>query len=527
MTNTMPAVKRSSKVRWLVPMGLIIGAFLGWWLGKYLILILAEQQLLAFNSSLLKRANEIALEVGTVLDEVLTSDEAFCSATDLNTYRQIVFRSRYVKDIGRLENNQLICTTGLGRFSKPFPLPLPDYSAENGVQVFVDAALLIDKADKSLVVQKQNANVVIDPRAFQGEEFSYFHYAIFLVDPSQQRVLRSFGRDVAIDFSSIIEQVPYIHNERLIVSSCTKTLNICTVSVIFQHEILAHHGYLLLAVWLLGALGGGALGLAIASLLVRNQNMEYQLRRDLRRDKLFLEYQPIFDLQRITPVGAEALVRWIDDSGQRVRPDIFIALAEERGFISEVTQFVMRRAAHDMNDILRRQPDFFLSLNISAEDLSDETLIQSLKHHFIDEGIPPNQIVTELTERQTTDHADLAARLQKLRNLGFKIALDDFGTGQSNLSYLQQLPVDRIKIDQCFTQTVGTQAVCEQIVPHIMEMAKELQVGVIAEGFETQTQISYFQGFQGCLGQGHFYSRSLSPEDLLQLLRGTESVLDG
>ena len=512
---------RFSRARWLVPPGLLIGALLAWWLGRLLVLTLAQQQLLDFNAGLLSQAEAIGHEASRLLEIVLDDDQVLCSDAQLNTLRQLVFKARYIKDIGRVENKVLICSAGLGRLAEPSPMTPPDYMTQNDLQIFVDLPLLISDVDKALVLQKHNANVVIDPRAFEREEFSYYHYAIFLVDPDRQRVLRSLGQDIALDFSSVTQQVRLLQDDQLIISTCTPILNICTVGVMYRDEILAHYGRLLLAVLLLGSLGGGASGLALAALLRRNQSMEYQLRRDLRQNKLFLEYQPIFDLERTAPVGAEALIRWIDDSGQRVRPDIFIALAEERGFISEVTRFVIRRAAQDMNELLRRQQDFFLSLNISIEDLSDGTLLQDLERHFIANGVNPAQIITELTERQTTDHADLAAQLQKLREHGFKIALDDFGTGQSNLSYLQQLPVDRIKIDQCFTHAVGTDSVCEPIVPHIMELARELHIDVIAEGFETQRQVEYFQRFHGCLGQGFFYSRSLSPEDLKQAVDRT------
>jgi len=216
---------------------------------------------------------------------------------------------------------------------------------------------------------------------------------------------------------------------------------------------------------------------------------------------------------------AEALARWTDEEGNVVSPDVFIRIAEDHGFVGEITRQVVKRALRDFAETLRQHPDFHISVNATAMDLCDPEFLSMLDGSLKQAKVQPKSLAIEITESSTASREEAMETIRNLRARGHSIHIDDFGTGYSNLSYLLYISVDTIKIDQAFTKVIGTDAVSAAILPQILAMAKSLGLEVIVEGIETEQQKNYF--FQPTLhmyGQGWLFGRPVPAEEFHILL---------
>jgi sensor c-di-GMP phosphodiesterase-like protein len=265
----------------------------------------------------------------------------------------------------------------------------------------------------------------------------------------------------------------------------------------------------------LGLVAGLLLALSVYLFTRQQTSLRAQLRSALRREgELYLVYQPVVDLQTGQWVGAEALLRWQRPHHDPVSPDIFIPLAEHTHLMGQLTRKVISMAARDTHQLLKLTPDFCISLNFAASDLHDVELTQHLAHTLQTYGLRPRAVAIEATERTFIDAEQSRMAIQRLRQTGHRIAIDDFGTGYSSLSYLTKLEVDTIKIDRSFVETIGTGAVTSQVVSHIIEMGKSLNLMMVAEGVETEAQAAYLREHGVQQAQGWLYAKALPIAEL-------------
>ena len=174
-------------------------------------------------------------------------------------------------------------------------------------------------------------------------------------------------------------------------------------------------------------------------------------------------------------VGAEALARWTDAEGKVVDPEVFVKLAEEKGFVGELTKSGAAASFADFANILESRPGFRLSVNVAGADLVDPEFIPMLSESLKAANVRPESIVIEISERSTSKSEAAMETIRNLRRMGHSIHIDDFGTGYSNLDKLLYLFADTIKIDKAFTGVIGTESVAVAILPQIMAMAKSLE----------------------------------------------------
>jgi sensor c-di-GMP phosphodiesterase-like protein len=213
-------------------------------------------------------------------------------------------------------------------------------------------------------------------------------------------------------------------------------------------------------------------------------------------------------------VGAETLARWTDEEGIAVSPDVFVRLAEERGFVERITRLVVHHALQDFAATLRTNPDFHISVNVAAADLADPGFLPMLEHELALADVPARSLTIEITESSTARHDVAINTILALRQRGHSVHIDDFGTGYSSLAYLQDLAVDAIKIDRSFTRAVGTGAANAAILPQILGMAEALSLKVIVEGIEAESQAAYFAAAgQPMLAQGWLFGQPLQIEE--------------
>jgi sensor c-di-GMP phosphodiesterase-like protein len=294
---------------------------------------------------------------------------------------------------------------------------------------------------------------------------------------------------------------------------------ICRTAYLSVSEALrAKRGELKISV-VSGGLTGALFGVLFSIFYRRNRSMARQLRRAIRKDTLRVEYQQIVSLASGRIVGAEALARWTDEEGFAVGPDRFVRLAEERGFVGEITRLVVNHVLREFAQTFRDRPDFRISVNVSAADLTDPGFLPMLDDSFYRFCVPAQSVAIEITEGSTARRQVAIEAIHCLRGRGHSVHIDDFGTGYSSLAYLQDLAVDTIKIDSAFTQAIGTGSVTVAILPQILAMAEALNLKVIAEGVETALQASYFgAAAQPILAQGWLFGRAVSAPEFHQLL---------
>lgn len=244
-----------------------------------------------------------------------------------------------------------------------------------------------------------------------------------------------------------------------------------------------------------------------------------EMRACIRKNELMLLYQPIYDILDNKVVGTEALVRWNNAKRGCISPMEFIPLAEETGFISDISIWVAQTAFRQnmvWNDII--DEDFKVSINISAVDLKSSDFIEMLKICIDQYGIKGSNIQLEITETAImTDIERNIQNLTELKNLGVIIALDDFGAGYSSLTYLKKLPIDILKMDRMFIQNITNNDDDNEIVKTVIKLAHILNIKVVAEGIETKQQLELLIS-HGCdMGQGYYFSRPVSFADIKSL----------
>jgi diguanylate cyclase (GGDEF)-like protein/PAS domain S-box-containing protein len=250
--------------------------------------------------------------------------------------------------------------------------------------------------------------------------------------------------------------------------------------------------------------------------------LESELRRALERDEISILYQPIVRLEDRSVAGFEALARWDHPKMGRMSPSDFIAIAEEIGLIVDLGLFVLDRTARQLGiwqRASRHREPIFASVNVSSRQLLRQDLIHDLRTVIARSGLARGTLKLELTESLVMENPEHAAQmLHRIRELGAGLALDDFGTGHSSLAYLQRFPFDTIKIDQSFVRasSKGTRPV---ILRSIIALAHDLDMEVVAEGAESDSDAVELSQL-GCeYAQGFIFGEPMSAEDAKTMLQ--------
>ncbi len=253
--------------------------------------------------------------------------------------------------------------------------------------------------------------------------------------------------------------------------------------------------------------------------LVQDQlNLSNLLREAIKNQELSMEYQPQIDFNTGKIIGAEALMRWYRCDGTAISPAEFIPVAEKNGLIKELGEWGLQQSCaelkrwHDAG-----HDDLKMSVNISVAQMHSAGLVDAVDCIVNNLELSPSWLELEITESLLMQHSETAQSiLHDFSNRGIQLAIDDFGTGYSSLAYLQDFPVNTLKIDISFVRNIGTEH-GNAIPSAIIAMAHSMHLKVVAEGIETELQKQFLQS-QGCdYAQGFYYSRSVSGEDFLAL----------
>lgn len=252
---------------------------------------------------------------------------------------------------------------------------------------------------------------------------------------------------------------------------------------------------------------------------VSKVRMVNELQKGIQEQNFTLFYQPIFNLRTNKIMGVESLVRWIHPQKGIVSPTLFIPVAEESKQIYILEKWIISKALQQKKQW--EVEEFYhieLSINISSKTLESDFYFNEIEQLLLSYKVDFSKVIFEITETAFLYNIDIAAeRINRLKRLGIKIALDDFGTGYSSLSHLKELPIDIIKIDRSFVNSIPN---CEKnmiIIKNLLSIAHDLNLKVIAEGVETKNQLKILKQYSCDLGQGFLFYKPLTEEKVKKI----------
>lgn len=253
--------------------------------------------------------------------------------------------------------------------------------------------------------------------------------------------------------------------------------------------------------------------------LMQRSELERFLRQAVKHNEFNLYYQPRYRIEGTQLTGAEALVRWNHPILGLLMPDQFIALAEETGLITAISDWTMLQACQDASTW---PSSLIVSVNISAVEFRNQRLIERVRQVLRLTGLPSHRLELEITERIMIEDADGAYKtMTALKTLGVRLSMDDFGTGYSSLNYLRRFPFDGLKIDKSFIDELAESHEGQSIVEGIINLGHALSMTVTAEGVETTEQLRQLQTLKCDEVQGYFLGKPMKLNDLSVLIRNT------
>ncbi|MDM0019467.1 EAL domain-containing protein [Variovorax saccharolyticus] len=433
-----------------------------------------------------------------------------CSPEHIAQMQAATLNTISVQEMGFFEDDLLKCTSWGITTQTVHQGPI-DAVTKDGVKLSRDVLSVVRESRPLLAMRYGNHNVLIDPARLVD----------VVIDPAMQLAVATHAGALlatrnAPDPAQVRHLVGHpgkdLDDSHVMVS--TEDGDVVAVVLGPRSRIaddLARQQRVLLPI---GVAMGGFMAAGVVWLSRRRLSLSGELAIAIRNREFCVHYQPLIELRTGRCVGAEALVRWQLADGSYVKPDLFIPVAEETGQIVQITEQVIAAVGRDLGAALAADRTLHVAINLSARDLEGECLL-GLLDDLTRRGIEPRQVWLEVTERGFVDDGAPRAWLDKARAAGYVVAIDDFGTGYSSLSYLQKLPIDALKIDKSFVDTVGLETVTACVAPHIIELAKELRFMIVAEGVETQAQADYLLAHGVDYAQGWLYAKAMPVEEFL------------
>ncbi|WP_167494682.1 MULTISPECIES: EAL domain-containing protein [Vibrio] len=465
-------------------------------------------------------AKHYVTEVDQIIDDRIRENKlALKNKNRCELIQQELLFESVVRELRIIENRVSICSSKQGEQHENLSQYVPSRDIRSGAYLF---DLEGDPEQRTLVVvNRLPENPRVGAFAVVDRNYIAARMAKSLSDTIDQ-VYGTFGK---LTYPANVDEVDgyfkVLGSERFNYSVTVEATN---TYVVRQYALLLL-GSLPLSLLISGAF-------IYASRRFKNHNsLVDDIKRGLHRGEFFMVYQPIVSHDQATNdtqegnqvhanrvAGLEALIRWQHPKLGLVRPDLFIPLAEQHGLINKLTDYVFGQVISDLNGLeLCKGSQYHVGINIPPSYLASKNCMFKLEQYYHCFDDTPWKPTIEVTERQLLD-SDSQRVLQKAREMGFKVSIDDFGTGHTSLAVLQKIQFDYLKIDKCFVDTVGVDAVNSPVLLTIIELAHKLGVEIVAEGVETQEQQAFLESHRCQHLQGYLFYKPLTLSEVSKVL---------
>ncbi len=477
---------------------------------------LASQKELSLLSQIAERAvfraRTTFQDARQVMEVMIHADLPPCSGEHIALMRSQTINTPAVEEIGYFENGLLKCTSWGVTTQHVEGLPA-DFTTPDGLGVVLRVTPDASLGQQTTAVAMGSYNVLITPSYFIDLVIDD-EIAIALLNDRGEIISMRNNPDRDLVASLAANEKSGIYASSL--AGVAQSDGLSAVVIEPRARLVPRLWQELIVFLPAGALLSLLLLCAVFWLSKRRLSLRAELDLAISKREFMVHYQPIVDLKTGICVGAEALVRWKRPDGSLVRPDLFIPLAEETGQIAPITDLVIDAVIADMSSFLAGDRTLHIAINVCSSDIQSGRIVDLVAEKLDRTDIRKEQIWLEATERGFLDVNSASHTLERARKAGHSIAIDDFGTGYSSLQYLQTLPLDALKIDKSFVDTIGTQAATSSVILHIIELAHALGLFSVAEGVETEEQAAFLKERGVHFAQGWLFSKPLPAVDFMR-----------
>jgi sensor c-di-GMP phosphodiesterase-like protein len=457
--------------------------------------------------------------------QILSSLEKFkpepCSEQHIQLMRSVVFNQVYVSDIEYLENDIIKCSAS--GFGANIALSNTGFDLSSGVKIIFNVSPLITQDNNFIALRYNNYSVLINSSRFSDIMIDPYLRVAILTDEGQALSLLNSPDPELIKKALENSKLKRTQKEIVAISRIPDLYVIASESTSYVMKKWRSELLLFIPFGLLMA----AMAIGIIIFISRRRLSPVgELKIAISRREFLVYYQPLIDFKTGACSGAEALIRWQRPDGPMIRPDVFIPLAEDNGLIDSITDQVIETIIVDMKNYLIADRKLHIAVNIAVEDFNSGRIIQKIESCLTGTGIQRQQIWLEITERGFMDINACREKITHASQLGYIIVIDDFGTGYSSLSYLKELPIDILKIDKSFINTVTTHSVTSNVTYHIISIAKSLNLKIVAEGIETQAQADYLKSHKVDYAQGWLYAKAMPVQEFIEFYQKTNKSIE-
>lgn len=488
--------------------------------GAYLYLswndFVAEERayLRALASAVVARSEHVLEGSMDLLAVMANSSVPRCSDGHLTALRAAEKSKFYIREIGVFSDLWMACTSS-DAIDIPWRAPRPEWRMKSGFGVVPAEASMASIGETVITLTFRDHAVAVDPaplvEAVHGAEGDV---SVAVAHAEARQPLAWLGdRELLSAGLSKPDAVP--NAVGIFVEVKSSTFPVLAVASEPASDLMGRWRAEVTPLGLVAVLVAGVIAALVYFVGRWRLSPANTIKYAVKNREFTAKYQPVVDLKTGHCVGAEALARWWRPDGTLVRPHGFIPFAEDNGLIELITDQMIKRIVEDLGGLLKARPDLHVAMNITPGEFQSDRTVAVMRQMVEDSGIESRQIVLEATERCLMDTNMARGIITKLRANGHRVSIDDFGTGYSSLSYLQTLHVDTLKIDKSFVEAIDADAATSGVVPHIIDMARTLNLTVIAEGVETEAQAGYLRDRGVPFAQGWLFSKALTASQFL------------
>ncbi|MFA7555833.1 MAG: EAL domain-containing protein [Spongiibacteraceae bacterium] len=511
-------IARRDKILLEILAAVLLGVLLLVLLGRYVwqqSVRVEERRLQVFSQQLGQQVEQAMIDARDLL--ILLNNNAFppCSSQHLQLMQESAVARPYIRAIGYWRAADRLCGAGFIQ-GLEFTPPRASRIYDTGVIAWWPSKATEVGGVQLFLMRFGEHDVVIDPRL------------LINVGPLQDQRAELWVEGLLMISTDATTDLPPLDSLALgltVDRDRQRVLSRFSLGSVFPIDVVAQQP--INQLWLrympaLLVLGGLVMmliilwGFIVLRYSRRRLSLTAELRSAIARGNISVKYQPIVNMQDLSCYGAESLARWTREGGEEVSPDVFIPIVEKAGLNTELARVMLKAILRETGVYLRQHPGFIINLNLAAQDLESDRMMNYLAQELAAAGVSARSIGLEITERALVDSDAARQRIHLLRQRGHRIAIDDFGTGYSSLSYLQSFELDVLKVDKSFVDAIETHGVTSNVITHIIEMAQSLKLDIVAEGIESDHQAQWLIRQNVVIGQGYVFSKPLSAEQFIE-----------